>query len=1227
MEFTIYSIGDSEFLEQVLISLAMITGTDDFGAMIQVGLLVGVISTIMSAIAKGGREIEIQHVLLGYIIWSTMFIPTSRVLIEDTYTGNIAVVDNVPMGAAAAGGIISLVGFKITELFEVSYGPIIPRVTQTEFGESLRILNDIRGEATNSGIWRGLNKDAGAGFIDLRKSWISYIKDCTLKKIDLQLMSADDFATTQYQEALQFNATLFGTRIYTEAGNPDGKDVDCAEGWIELNGLTNVGDQTTKAFDSILGFDSNNLPVGEDSMTKTQTALAALLGAGVTSQNYMKIAILDPIVKQAASGKYDLNQDMSGALMINQAIQQRNTQWAAEQSLFMTIVRPMLAFFEAFIYAVTPIMAFVIVLGSRGVQLAGKYFALLIWIQLWMPILSVINLYIYVSANRKMEVYALMDGHNWDSFYALNSAADVMQNWIATGGLLASSTPAIALMLIYGSSVTATHLAGRLKSTDSIDEKYDTPDIKNNKPLGDVDSMYSGDSVSGLMRNGTQGTLGTATVSSVFTSMAQSGKNVQNTESEQFSQALAHSVNSSQNANEFFSKANVAGAAASSGDSTISRNAMSQAHGFVENHGIDQEHMEGVAGVAALSASLGANLDVDKAAGYMSEKFGVARSAAKGFLEKAGLKGAPGTGLAVTKDGSNDSILDVNASATAQASAQSRTTDQTKSSSGQKTSSGAEYNYSGQEQSQFNQELSSQITRQDTKSSQNSWGSGDSQTIQNAATELVSATENYQTASGLQKTLGAASNIEMRTIGALAAGRDQAGISGNTDAQKTLNSGWAAQPEAVKSQAQDLYNRYASWGMPQDVATNTARLTALTDSNNFAGNPNGHVAATMLAAQVIQQATGVGGNNNDFNFNENSGLDKPSFQSGDIKEKTEDLIAPDISPTEGIQKETQKDVTSVYGEQDELPTSQLQSDHNSRKAETQSSGRSKEQQLVGENESKYRSQVQNAPEMGTAASMFGAYDNTSGWVGRKAEQIAGGTGALLDEIGGGVSEAVGAYKDLSPQDASTFRQAMASQDDALFDSMGAWGLPVKGAQMVGNQVIGAAVSGVDAYSEWSNNGSDLSQSAQGLSVQEKGAFFAAAAGEAAVQGGEAFSSFMSTYGDEFKNSMEQIGQEKYGLTQKQAAVFAESYDTNNESMQQKVQNFKEDYAIRDEQGEPVWNSSQNEWAMTSENREFTDAVVDRITAATGAGDRVGSYLEPISGYNTATQIVTPNSPN
>lgn len=42
-EFTIYSIGDSALLEQVLIAVAMITGTNDFTKMASIGLLVSVV--------------------------------------------------------------------------------------------------------------------------------------------------------------------------------------------------------------------------------------------------------------------------------------------------------------------------------------------------------------------------------------------------------------------------------------------------------------------------------------------------------------------------------------------------------------------------------------------------------------------------------------------------------------------------------------------------------------------------------------------------------------------------------------------------------------------------------------------------------------------------------------------------------------------------------------------------------------------------------------------------------------------------------------------------------------------------------------------------------------------------------------------------------------------------------------------------------------------------------
>ncbi len=121
--------------------------------------------------------------------------------------------------------------------------------------------------------------------------------------------------------------------------------------------------------------------------------------------------------------------------------------------MFMTVVRPMLTFFEGFIYAITPIIAFIIVMGSFGLQLARKYVQTILWIQLWMPVLSIINLFVHTAASNEM---SSLSAGGLNSMYALSSTGDVLQHWIATGGMLAAATPVISLFIVTGSTYAFT---------------------------------------------------------------------------------------------------------------------------------------------------------------------------------------------------------------------------------------------------------------------------------------------------------------------------------------------------------------------------------------------------------------------------------------------------------------------------------------------------------------------------------------------------------------------------------------------------------------------------------------------------------------------------------------------------------------------------------------------------------------------------------------------------
>ncbi|MDF5622429.1 conjugal transfer protein TraG N-terminal domain-containing protein, partial [Vibrio parahaemolyticus] len=120
-EFTIYSIGDSAFLEQILIAVAMITGTNDFTKMVSVGLLIGVVMITVQSVFQGAKQINIQQIFMGWLLYACFFVPTSLVKIEDAYTGQVRPVANVPIGIGFAGGVISNVGYTLTKLFETGY--------------------------------------------------------------------------------------------------------------------------------------------------------------------------------------------------------------------------------------------------------------------------------------------------------------------------------------------------------------------------------------------------------------------------------------------------------------------------------------------------------------------------------------------------------------------------------------------------------------------------------------------------------------------------------------------------------------------------------------------------------------------------------------------------------------------------------------------------------------------------------------------------------------------------------------------------------------------------------------------------------------------------------------------------------------------------------------------------------------------------------------------------
>ena len=456
---SIHSIGDARFLYTVLNGLVMIVNDPEFLMTIKIGFTIGAFYLALQGL-MAGKFPAFQHLLLSLLIYSALFgLPTAGnnykgidVDIYDVYTDTNRKVDNVPFGIALTASMLSTLTWKLTETFEQAFHTTdAAKLTRNGYLSSLTKMMEARSKAMN----QFQNNPA------LAQSWLNYIKECTLIGIDLKFKTVHDvFNNSDVLAALEFPSEVFGTLIYRN-GQP--VNVTCTEAFTWLK------PKMVSWFDQQLQRDNaspnRNLSLG--------SALQSLSQGAESSRNFLMASALLPIYHDATIEKLQDMQQPQAAIMTQQAILQRNTQWAGEQHLFLSSMRAMMAYIEGFVFAVTPLMGLLVCVGLFGVRLAFKYLMLLLWIQLWMPVLAINNLYITLVSQGAMAALSAPI----TSFTGIMESGPILEYWLGVGGLMAASTPALVLMLLYGSAITATHLAGRMQSGDFVNEKIPAPDI------------------------------------------------------------------------------------------------------------------------------------------------------------------------------------------------------------------------------------------------------------------------------------------------------------------------------------------------------------------------------------------------------------------------------------------------------------------------------------------------------------------------------------------------------------------------------------------------------------------------------------------------------------------------------------------------------------------------------------------------------------------------------
>ncbi|MFV1943556.1 conjugal transfer protein TraG N-terminal domain-containing protein [Pseudomonas luteola] len=898
MEWTIYSIGESAFLEQIFNGVAMITGSGDFIQIVSIGLLVGVLIIGWQALTSAGKGgVDFQQALIGIIIYMALFAPKVTVVIEDAYNGTVRPVDNVPLIAGAVGGTISKLGYGLTRLFEVGYGTIIPGITETHFADALKSINDIRRKVSEPKVFQAINESLGdqsvanmqsgtsTGTVNFRRSWYNYIKECTLKGIDTNRFTLDALMTHSAVDAMQYKSTIHHTLLFLDAGNPFGTTMTCSAAYTLLMERTQAAFASETVKNAMAESAGIVLYDDQDLYTKLSENFGSLATGGaaaVDAQKYVMAAVLDNVYLQAAQGRYQDMRDFSSATMIGQALMQRNTQWASEQSMFLTTVRPMLALIEGFVYAIVPFMGFLMVIGRYGQTLVGKYFQMLIWIQLWMPVLSIINLYLYSAATQDLE--SLMGGTSGtaialDSFYGLYKSDEYLANWLATGGMLAAATPVLTMMLVTGSTYAWTSLAQRMNGADHINEKITTPDVVSNGPVLNNLAMNSNTNVGGTAGTGADSLLPNFSFNSILGSAASSSERFAEGKREQFSRTLSNSLTDNVSQQQTYALAEQFGRQISTREDQSSQAIMSAANSFVRDHNLGAENTNTVAGAMLLALNGQAGLDLS-------------------FSKRGG--GRTGRETSEENSSQQGEQTSVGGKAAISASQSDTNTNSVKFSQADSMKYLQNAGYTQTQGATLSDSLAHDIKSMNTKTLSNILGEERASQLQSLASESIDASRDYAKTSSLSQSFASTTGLTLNDISNT--------VANNKDAFGSLHSFVRDYADRdVKRHINELKNSYTDmdnpYRMDEKKAFVAAAIAVMGERNNFKDEGK-YYDSVGVVGDVIGKALGRNMQSSpEASYSRNSDLeDKSANIAQGVRDDAENIQAPRAVNRDDVQR-------------------------------------------------------------------------------------------------------------------------------------------------------------------------------------------------------------------------------------------------------------------------------------------------------------------------------------
>ena len=438
MPTTIYILGNLQTFVAALTGIQMIfnpaNNTDwavggalfGVGPMVTIGLLVSLLH--ISTKGVWTQKLSLHHVGILLGLYAAMFVPTTRVTVQDLYTGQSQIVDGIPDGVAYPAAIVSQLSYdaatQLGQAFQTVSATQPPTNIATGMAAPLRTMLQLRN------MYMFFSKEQPG----LARDEVLFVKQCVYpnatynnwwQQIESSNNILNTYASFSYPSSAQANvpydATLAnsGAAITcTQGGTCYGScgsmavAIDAAfQKWLNNNQSSGLGCSNAAGMSTAANAESNT-PTTD---CNGAGSFGSILGSmGSNGMEYVSMIINSCInsVGMAAGPSVNAYPQVDGqsndfCTITTNSISQAQVDNAGASNVFLSNMLPLMSILQFLFIALAPLAAFTMVMAAeQGVQTFVKYIMFGLWTQSWLPVAAIINDYSQNTVEHQFQVLA-----------------------------------------------------------------------------------------------------------------------------------------------------------------------------------------------------------------------------------------------------------------------------------------------------------------------------------------------------------------------------------------------------------------------------------------------------------------------------------------------------------------------------------------------------------------------------------------------------------------------------------------------------------------------------------------------------------------------------------------------------------------------------------------------------------------------------------------------------